>query len=83
MRSAGYPGLEEHVAEHAVFRVKFKELELKSVRHDVSVETAEFLTEWVAGHIAKSDMAYAAYLINGTSKQAGAGDTNKAARPVS
>lgn len=62
MRSAGYPGLAEHMAEHAVFRAKLKELQLKSVGLDISVEAVEFLRDWLGNHIVRVDMAYVPYL---------------------
>jgi hemerythrin len=62
MKSAGYPGLAEHMAEHAVFRAKLKELQLKSVGQDISQEAVEFLRDWLGDHITCVDMAYVPYL---------------------
>lgn len=62
MQAAAYPGLEQHLAEHAVFRAKLDELQLKSIGEDISSETVRFLNHWLTNHIAKSDMAYVPYL---------------------
>jgi hemerythrin len=62
MKSAGYPGLAAHLAEHAVFRAKLKELQLKSVGQDISQEAVEFLRDWLGDHITCVDMAYVPYL---------------------
>jgi hemerythrin len=62
MKSAGYPGLADHLAEHAAFRAKLKELQLKSVGQDISQEAVEFLSDWLRDHIAHVDMAYVPYL---------------------
>jgi hemerythrin len=62
MEEAGYPNLEQHLAEHAVFRAKLDELQLKSIGEDISSDTVRFLNHWLTNHIAKSDMAYVPYL---------------------
>ena len=62
LKSAGYPHLVEHMAEHAAFRTRLGELQLKSITHDVSLDTVELLKEWLTNHIAKTDMAYVPYL---------------------
>jgi hemerythrin len=62
MKAAGYPGLEQHLAEHAVFRAKLDELQLKSISEDISTDTVRFLNHWLTNHIAKADMAYVPYL---------------------
>lgn len=62
MRSVGYPGLAEHMGAHAAFRAKVGELQLKSIGQDVSLETLEFLKDWLTQHIANVDMAYVPYL---------------------
>jgi hemerythrin len=63
MKSAAYPDLLEHIAEHAVFRDKLMELQLKSIGQDISIDTVTLLNDWLANHIAKTDMAYVPYLI--------------------
>lgn len=62
MKSAGYPGLVEHLEEHAAFRAKLRELQRKAIGQDVSVEAVDFLKDWLTTHIAKTDMAYVPYL---------------------
>ena len=62
MRAVGYPGLAEHMAEHAAFRAKLDELQRRSIGQDISQETVDFLKAWVTEHISKTDMAYVPYL---------------------
>jgi hemerythrin len=62
MKAAGYPDLEQHQAEHALFRAKLEELQLKSISEDISTDTVSFLNHWLTNHIAKSDTAYVPYL---------------------
>ena len=62
MKSAEFPGLAEHAAEHAAFRQRLDELMLKSIGQDISTDTVEFLTNWLTTHITKTDMAYVPYL---------------------
>ena len=62
MKAAGYPDLEQHQAEHAKFRAKLGELQLRSIGEDISIDTVHFLTHWLTNHIARTDMAYVPYL---------------------
>jgi len=62
MKSAAYPQLNEHMAEHAAFRAKLAELQLKSIAEDLSTDTVKFLEDWLTNHIAKTDMAYVPFL---------------------
>lgn len=62
MRAAGYPHLAEHMAEHAEFRAKLAELQLKSIAQDISTETVGFLRDWLTNHITRTDMKYVPYL---------------------
>lgn len=62
MKSAGYPGLAEHLVQHAEFRAKLDALQLKSIGEDISADTVRFLNHWLVNHIAKADMAYVPYL---------------------
>jgi hemerythrin len=62
MKAAEYPGLAEHAAEHAAFRRRLDELQLRSIGQDISTDTVEFLTNWLTTHITKTDMAYVPYL---------------------
>jgi hemerythrin len=62
MKSVGYPGLADHLAEHAVFRAKLRELQTESVGHDISHDAVKFLSDWLCDHITRVDMAYVPYL---------------------
>ncbi|MCX7164585.1 MAG: bacteriohemerythrin [Rhodocyclales bacterium] len=62
MKSAGYPDLAEHMAEHATFRAKLRELHVNSVGKDISADTVRFLRNWLTEHVAKTDMAYVPFL---------------------
>ncbi len=62
MKSAGFPGLAEHMAEHAAFRTRLGELQLKSMEQDISTDTVKLLSDWLTHHITKTDMAYVPYL---------------------
>ena len=62
MKAVGYPYLEQHQAEHAKFRAKLGELQLRSIGEDVTAETVNFLNDWLTNHITKVDMAYVPYL---------------------
>lgn len=62
MKVAGYPDLARHLAQHAEFRAKLEELQLKSIGQDISADTVHFLNHWLTDHIARTDMAYVPYL---------------------
>jgi hemerythrin len=62
MKSAGYPYLAEHMAEHARFRAKLRDLHIGSVGQDISADTVRFLGNWLTEHVAKADMAYLPFL---------------------
>ena len=62
MKSAAYPGLAEHMVEHATFRARLAELQLKSISEDIAADTVQFLRDWLIHHIAVTDMAYVPYL---------------------
>lgn len=62
MRAAGYPGLAAHIAEHAEFRARLAEFQIKSIGEDVTPDTVDFLVAWLTRHIAATDMAYVPYL---------------------
>ena len=62
MKKAGYPGLDEHLAQHAEFRAKLEDLQLRSLGEDISTDTVRFLSHWLTNHIAKTDMDYVPYL---------------------
>lgn len=62
MRAADYPDLEQHIAQHAEFRARLEELQLKSIGQDISLDTVRFLNHWLTNHIALTDLAYVPYL---------------------
>lgn len=62
MKAADYPDLPAHIKEHAAFRARLDELQLKSIGEDISRDTVEFLTDWLTNHITRTDMAYVPYL---------------------
>ena len=62
MKSAGYPELTEHAAEHAAFRVRLGELQMKSMGQDISMDTVNLLKDWLTHHICKTDMGYVPYM---------------------
>lgn len=62
MKSAGYPGLAEHMAEHAAFRARLGELQVKSMGQDISRDTVKLLSDWLTHHVTKTDMAYVPHL---------------------
>ena len=71
MKAAGYPQLEEHVAEHVAFRARLQDIQLKSIGTDISSDTVDFLREWLTHHIAVIDMAYVPYLKKLEARQSG------------
>jgi len=64
LRMHGYPGLDDHIKRHAVFRSKVGELEtqVKAGTVALSVATLEFLCAWLSQHILGIDMQYKTYL---------------------
>lgn len=62
MKAAGYPDLADHIREHAEFRTRLGELQIKSISQDISMDTVVFLQTWLTKHITKTDMAYVPYL---------------------
>lgn len=62
MRVLGYPELNAHVAQHGVFTAYLKDMERKSITHDVrGEEIVSFLRGWLLNHILVDDKHYAAY----------------------
>lgn len=68
MKTAGYPGLAEHMAEHEAFRARLGELQVKSMGQDISMDTVKLLSDWLTHHISKTDMAYVPHLKKRKSK---------------
>lgn len=64
MRILGYPELDAHIAQHGVFVAYLKEMERKSITHDVREdEIVSFLRKWLLNHILVDDKNYAAYFV--------------------
>jgi hemerythrin len=59
LRMRGYPGYEEHKAEHDDYRKKVAALQAQSARGDVGIRIANFLAAWWRFHILTSDREYA------------------------
>ena len=62
MRTHGFPGLEEHIAEHRAFAARLFELMNENVRRNNTAELVGFLNEWLSKHVSQSDMKYVPYL---------------------
>jgi hemerythrin-like metal-binding protein len=60
LRMHGYPGLDDHLKLHEVFRAKVGELDaqVKAGTLALSVPVLEFLRDWLVKHIVGSDMQY-------------------------
>lgn len=62
MRVLAYPELDAHIAQHGVFVAYLKDIERKSITHDVrEEEIVSFLRKWLLNHIQVDDKNYAAY----------------------
>ena len=59
LRIRGYPGYNEHKAEHDSYRKKVASLRVHADRRDLQVRITNFLTEWWRFHILTSDQRYA------------------------
>jgi hemerythrin-like metal-binding protein len=64
MAKFGYPGYEEHKAEHERLNVQVKQLQekLRNDRYTIETELATFMRRWLIGHIAYLDKKYTAHL---------------------
>lgn len=62
MKSADYPELVRHRAEHALFRGKLAELQLNSIGREIPLDTVVALQDWLTNHICQADMSYVGYL---------------------
>lgn len=72
MRVLGYPGLDAHIAQHGVFVAYLKEMERKSITHDVrEEEIVSFLRKWLLNHILVDDKNYATYFLQTRQGNAG------------
>jgi hemerythrin len=65
MMQSGFPFLREHQVEHAAFTKKVRALqaELPATSVSLTVETMNFMRDWLVNHIQKTDKRYAPYLI--------------------
>lgn len=62
MRVLAYPELDAHIAQHGIFVAYLKDMERKSITHDVrEEEIVSFLRKWLLNHILVDDKNYAAY----------------------
>ena len=59
----GYPGLEQHKAEHKTFRLKTVELCFAAMNHEDEVPDTllKYLREWLLHHILQEDMKYRSF----------------------
>jgi len=64
MRKANFPGLAEHHAEHEKYVARLHQFEedLKAGHNTTSVAVLQFLRDWLAEHILRTDRSYSAYL---------------------
>jgi len=63
MSRLGYPGLAEHMAQHAAFIEQLLHFELDYLGDtaDLSGELLDFLKRWLREHVTGSDQEYARY----------------------
>lgn len=62
MRVLAYPDIDAHIAQHGVFISYLKDMERKSITHDVrEEEIVSFLRNWLLQHIMVDDKRYAAF----------------------
>jgi hemerythrin len=61
----GYPETDKHAFEHGAFIAQVKDLKTKFDKGSilVSLETLEFLKNWIQNHINKVDKQYSGFLI--------------------
>jgi len=59
MREMGYPGLAEHMGQHARLMEQVHDLQMDLVDgRPMTMNVTIFLVEWLKAHIHESDMAY-------------------------
>ena len=63
MAAKGYPGLAAHRAEHEAFVAKVKDLTARFEQGSIalSIETLNFLKDWLVHHIQGTDKRYGAF----------------------
>lgn len=69
MRETGFPGYQEHKADHDMIRQKLFELQdrlqkQQSSSTGIANETFAFMKDWLTRHILTVDKAYAAHFIS-------------------
>ena len=60
-----YPDYDSHKIEHDFFMKKVKKIlsrDFDAGQYGIIIEIVDFVADWVAGHILKSDLAYKDYL---------------------
>jgi len=64
LKSHRYPYLAEQVEQHRMFTTKIRDLmaQHKAGIAGLSIEVTDFLTEWLAKHIMRSDQQYSEFL---------------------
>ena len=64
MQTHGYPGLAAHKAEHDQLAAKANDLleRFKTGSTTISVQTGNFLKEWLVGHMLGADKKYSSFL---------------------
>jgi hemerythrin len=62
MALVGYPDIDTHIVAHRDFRRRLFELRRTYLDHDISAELILMLRDWLARHIAGTDMEYVPYL---------------------
>jgi len=67
MEEKGYPGLQAHRLEHALFveKVVGIQLDFHHGKQDLSVETITFLVEWITHHILENDILFWEFVAGG------------------
>lgn len=65
MRSHGFPDLEKHIAEHRALATKAVDIQKQARQQSstvLSMQTMNFLTQWLTTHIQNVDARYGAFL---------------------
>jgi len=62
MKKVNYPGLNDHLAQHAIFRAKLKDIiHTEDSPEEVLRDAAEFLKDWFLKHICNVDFKFAEF----------------------
>ncbi len=62
MRTKGFPGLADHIAEHRAFSNRVHELRRIYLDRDISTDLVEMLRDWLKNHVGHTDMAYVPFV---------------------